>query len=465
MKIVDCFIFYNELDILELRFSELYDYVDHFVLVESTKTFTLKNKELFFEKNKSRYSKYLDKVIHIVVDDLSDNVAWSNEIKQRNYIDSGIAKLDLSDDDIVLISDVDEIPDIETINENKSIISTQICTLIQDLYYYNPTCKLQGIWGLAKVLPYKIYKTVKNPQSLRTGGYNTKHLEKGGWHFSYFGDVSFIKNKLMNFSHQEYNNEKYLNDSHIKNVIDNSLDLFGNSTFIKIKIEENNYLPKNINKILNTEKKFTFGYINHDESIHKKYLGPCLKTLNGEFDVIYTDNKNFPAQNYNELKDRCQTEYLILTHQDVSFPSNLLDCITETISKLDDWGVLGMVGVDKNGIYRWSTKESLFEVDTLDCCFMVIKKDSPGRFDEKTFDDYHLYVEDFCAQMNRFFNKKNYTLLINSSESLDVRHKDTSEINQMFHHGATVSKIGYGWGKYTEYRNKLSSKWGKIKTT
>lgn len=213
------------------------------------------------------------------------------------------------------------------------------------------------------------------------------------------------------------------------------------------------------------KKKFTIGYINHDEVIHKKYLGSCLKTLEGEFDVIYTDDKKFPAKNYNELKDRCQTEYLILTHQDVSFPSNLLECINKTISKLDDWGVLGMVGVDSGGTYRWSTTDCIYEIDTLDCCFMVIKKDSLGIFDEENFNDYHLYVEDFCAQMNRLYNKKNYTLLIDSKESLDIKHKNTGEITQMFHHGATVSKIGYGWGKYGEYRNKLSSKWGNIKTT
>jgi hypothetical protein len=247
----------------------------------------------------------------------------------------------------------------------------------------------------------------------------------------------------------------------MKNRVEKSMEALKNK---QDELFQQNKTSTSFNPV-NSHKKFTIGYINHDESIHEKYLGHCLKTLKGEFDVIYTDDKKFPAENYNDLKDRCQTEYLILTHQDVSFPPNLLDCISQTMSQLDDWGVLGLVGVDQDGTYRWSTKERIFEIDTLDCCFMVIRKDSLAKFDEKTFDDYHLYVEDFCAQMNRGFNKKNYTLLINSNESLDTIHNNPSEITQMFHHGATVSKIGYAWGKYWEYRDKLSSKWGKIKTT
>jgi hypothetical protein len=211
--------------------------------------------------------------------------------------------------------------------------------------------------------------------------------------------------------------------------------------------------------------KYTFGYIEHDKEIHNRYLGPSMSSLKEEFEVITTSNKKFPAENYNDLLDRCKTEYLILTHQDVSFPSNLLEQIDETIKHVPDFGVLGMVGVDKNHVYRWSNSESIFEVDTLDCCFIVIRKDSPARFDSIIFNEYHLYVEDFCAQMNRLHGKSNYTIGIKSGEILNSHYKPNQEFNQLSHHSATVSKRGYCWGRYSEFRFKLEKKWPKIKTT
>lgn len=70
LKIYDCFTFFNEIELLKIRFEELYNVVDKFVLVEATQTFTGEPKELFFLKNKNLFSKYEDKIIHVVVDDL-----------------------------------------------------------------------------------------------------------------------------------------------------------------------------------------------------------------------------------------------------------------------------------------------------------------------------------------------------------------------------------------------------------
>ena len=71
--IVDCFTFFNELDLLELRLEELHESVDYFVLVEASKTQSLLDKPLYFEENKLRYSKFLDKIIHVKVEDCPDN--------------------------------------------------------------------------------------------------------------------------------------------------------------------------------------------------------------------------------------------------------------------------------------------------------------------------------------------------------------------------------------------------------
>ena len=130
MKIIDCFIFYNELKMLEFRLEYLYETVDYFVLVEATTTHSGNPKALIFEQNKQRYAKYLNKIIHIVVNDMPSppksplsfrktkdpkNFAIVRENHQRICIDRGIQKLSLEDSDLIIISDLDEIPDSNTL--------------------------------------------------------------------------------------------------------------------------------------------------------------------------------------------------------------------------------------------------------------------------------------------------------------------------------------------------------------
>jgi hypothetical protein len=213
-------------------------------------------------------------------------------------------------------------------------------------------------------------------------------------------------------------------------------------------------------------KKFTFGYIEHNPIVFERYLKPSLNSIHCDlYDIVKTDNVNVPSVNYNTMLKQCKTEYLILTHEDVSFPSDLLECIENTIKLLPDFGVLGMVGRDVNGIYKWSNKNEIYEVDTLDCCFIVLKTNTDVKFDEINFNEYHMYVEDICAQMNRTHNKKNYTLLIDSKEISDNNYVDTYIPTKLVHHSATLSKRGHSWGNYHSYRNILIKKWGNIKTT
>ena len=225
MKIVDCFIFYNELKMLEFRLKYLYDTVDHFVIVESTVTHTGVPKPLYFQDNKPLFSKYLNKIIHIVVDDMpeTDN-ALGREMFQRNCIDRGISRLELNDDDLIHISDCDEIP-------NKSVLKNTLCdgihSLVHRFYYYNFTTLSTDYWNLAKLLNYRTYKTHKTPQRIRIGLPYVSDIQNGGWHFSYFGTPEFIQTKLQNFSHQEYNNTTYTDPETIKLHIKNGDDLFG----------------------------------------------------------------------------------------------------------------------------------------------------------------------------------------------------------------------------------------------
>jgi len=240
--LVDCFLFYNEMDMLHLHLEELYDVVDKFVLVESTTTFVGNPKELFFEKHRDRYSKYLDKIVHVVVDDTPKmNNPWISERFQRNAIDRGIAQLDLKNEDIIIICDVDEISDSETLTTiSKEGLSVSM-SLEMDLYYYNFNCRYTGKWHSAKVVPYTVYKQYPQPDNIRRSKCDT--IEKGGWHLSYFGTPEFISNKLANFSHQEYNNPTYNNLEIIKKRVEEGGDLFGRHES-KFEQVETTYLPK-----------------------------------------------------------------------------------------------------------------------------------------------------------------------------------------------------------------------------
>lgn len=253
MKIVDCFIFYNELKMLKFRLKELYVYVDYFVLVECVKTYSNNDKELFFENNKNEFTEYLDKIIHIIVKDnipTSPN-AWDREIYQRRCIDIGIKKLNLNKEDIIIISDVDEIPDSKILMYLKNTNNfTGTYALEQDMYYYNLNCKMVDKWYFSKLFNYGSY--TNDPQLYRNN-HNYPVIQNGGWHFSYFGDVNFITNKIRNFAHQEHNNNYILNPERILTQINNSSDLFerNDTKFRFIDIKDNNYLPKNYKDLLN----------------------------------------------------------------------------------------------------------------------------------------------------------------------------------------------------------------------
>ena len=263
MKIIDCFTFYNEIDLLTYRLNILYPIVDYFIIVESTHTYIGKEKPLFFNENRNLFEKFMNKIIHIIVDDLpykypnvniDNNDVWKNEYFQRNAISRGINYIkDLSQNDVIIISDLDEIPDPYTLDKiKKGDIIVDINILEMDLYYYNLNTRFQNKWSLCKIISYKKYKELNiSCNDIR----NTPccSILNGGWHLSYFGDKYFIQNKIQNFSHQELNNANYTDLDKIENRVKNYSDLYDRDwcEFEKIKIENNTYLPPDYDKYLN----------------------------------------------------------------------------------------------------------------------------------------------------------------------------------------------------------------------
>lgn len=244
MKLIDGFVFYNELGLLKYRLDTLYDIVDNFILVESTKTFSGNSKELFYEKNKHLYEKYQDKIIHIIVDDMpTTNNAWDREAHQRNSISRGFQNL--QDEDLILISDVDEIPNPELLNKLKITGLHSLHSFRQDMYYYNLNMFIDPNWTKTKCFPFSFYKNVSNNVD-KIRYMNAPILNNGGWHLSYFGDSKFISNKIKNFSHQEYNSDQYTNEENISMRVNSGKDLFGRSiNFQHISIDQNKNLPFN----------------------------------------------------------------------------------------------------------------------------------------------------------------------------------------------------------------------------
>jgi beta-1,4-mannosyl-glycoprotein beta-1,4-N-acetylglucosaminyltransferase len=166
--------------LLEIRLHTLSDLVDKFVLVESTHTFSGKPKKLHYNqvKDSSPFTEFKERIIHIIHDSRPGEDRWKNQADQRNAIALGLRKA--QPDDIILVSDIDEIPNPEVFNIIKS--SQEPTRLIQKLYYYFFNCQSETDWFKAFFCRYGDYR---GADSMRSDPGITKGLLHGGWHFSY----------------------------------------------------------------------------------------------------------------------------------------------------------------------------------------------------------------------------------------------------------------------------------------
>ncbi len=191
---------------MEVKLNELYESVDKFVIVESLETFKGHNKPLYFLENKERFSLFLDKIIHVVVEkSLLFRSPWEKEHFQRNAIMRGL--IDCQDEDIIIIEDADEIVRASAIPVILSMIVSERHPLIvcnQDLYCWFLNVRDQHIsfqWKGSVVCPFSTLKT-SSPEELRS--YRNKEIPSvlnGGWHFSYMGGLDRIYYKVRSFAH------------------------------------------------------------------------------------------------------------------------------------------------------------------------------------------------------------------------------------------------------------------------
>lgn len=259
MKIIDCFTFYNELDMLKYRMTVLKHVVDTFVLVEANITHNGFPKPMTFEAHRDEFSEFADKIVYVPVTDMplthdaftSKDDAWVNEGFQRNCIQRGLDSLHLHDEDVIILSDVDEIPHpvlLASIQRGDTKVSLQ--KLEQDMYYYNLNTRFFDKWYHAKIVSHAKLRDMGSPlNDIRAMSCPT--LRHGGWHLSYFGSADQIQNKIMNFAHQEYNADTFTNLDHIRDAIRKGACLFGRPiTLTQIPLHRNTNVPPRARDLL-----------------------------------------------------------------------------------------------------------------------------------------------------------------------------------------------------------------------
>ena len=296
MKIYDCFMFYDEDVILDLRLNILNEYIDYFVIVESKFFHNGKERKLRFDIEK--YTKFRDKIIYIIQDNQPSGIqeilksddegtisakeinnALLRENSQRNLISQGLKMA--ADNDLILISDVDEIPNLEKVKLKET--KNEILMFVQDIFYYKlnrylPNFQWFGTKGCLK-------KNLKSPQWLRNiknkkysflridtffsdkKYINKKFINHGGWHFSNLKNAEDLELKLKSYLHHRDYKVEELGKTKIKELMKTNetiYDMFGDKTSKKygddkrrkLDVYEINKLPIFIQKNLEKYKNW-----------------------------------------------------------------------------------------------------------------------------------------------------------------------------------------------------------------
>lgn len=276
MKVFDSFIFFNELELLEMRLNILNDVVDYFVLTESPFTVSGNEKPLYYENNKDRFGKLNDKIIHNITEEIPNNfdhmiektkyhvaykdldpygtrfidlpIRFQRAVYNRNASAFGIEKSGASDDDIIITSDADEIinpyilEDVDWFDPNNHYVT--LC----NAYYYKLNFLYQDDWMGSRICTWKHLKSTTIDQ-LRQDHKNAYRIEQGGWHFSFLGDAENFKLKLASYEHTENNIDTVISNAEEK--IEKGLDPLNRGMVYKaVSIDESypEYIQNNQEK-------------------------------------------------------------------------------------------------------------------------------------------------------------------------------------------------------------------------
>ncbi len=288
MKIFDCTTYFDEDLMMDLRFNILNNFVDKFVVCEARFTHSGNKKEIRFDPN--NFKKFKNKIVHIIVENdpvgqstekkLDSGEKRSNSIKriefQRNEILKGLKEAE--DNDYIIYSDNDEIPNLENFNYSKN--KSKIILFKQNLYYYKFNLAYPKLdWYGSKSCKKKDLKSISWLRNIKTKKYNflridtffsnTKYVnlrivEKGGWHFTNLKTPEQLYQKYINdemhseFENKEENiedikkkiNQKYVNYNHFADSKSTIEKKYTNQfTLDKVSLDElPNYIKMNEEK-------------------------------------------------------------------------------------------------------------------------------------------------------------------------------------------------------------------------
>lgn len=276
MKIYDTFNFFNELDLLEIRLNTLYDVVDYFVIVECSVTHSGEAKPFYYDENKERYSQFSDKIINYKVSDTPtqfNNLTTSDDVelnKIYRYINSQTNRFNkntqpdygrdffqkecirralsgCSDDDIIIYSDLDEIPNPEIIRNIKLLDLTKIYRLNQNMYVYYLNVLKEYNWFGSRILTYNNLKNL-SLNEVRGDNSLSNEIRNGGWHFSFMGGKEMVKKKITSYSARDLANQKVINSIELN--MNNNIDPFFRGSMQVVPIDNSypEYLLNNLEK-------------------------------------------------------------------------------------------------------------------------------------------------------------------------------------------------------------------------
>ena len=260
MKIYDCFGFNDENHLLEIRLNELNEYIDYFIIVEFGETHQGNKKNQNIDMN--LIQKFKNKIRYYFVDKF-ENIAepHGRDQYQRNYLAKGL--FDAEKNDLILLSDIDEIPDLNKIEiknvENNIIAFSQVHSM------YKLNLCLNEKWIGSKICKFQNLKSLQWLRSLRTKRYsllridklfsprysrNIKIIENGGWHFGWLRNSESIIKKLESYAHSEHNTDYFKNKNLLDQCIKEKKNFFNKNETLRIAPinEMPQYIQKNFEK-------------------------------------------------------------------------------------------------------------------------------------------------------------------------------------------------------------------------
>ena len=255
MKIFDCFMYFDEEIVLDLRLNTLNEYVDYFIIVESSFTHKGDKRKLKFNHNK--FSKFKDKIIYLIYDKEPGGIeiikenesedeksrkyifnAIYRENGQRNFISEGLGQAD--DDDFILISDVDEIPNLKEANLKN--LKDKLIFFNQEMFYYKFNLKLpNNNWTGTRSCKKKYLQSPQWLRNIKVRNFpfyrldtffskirysNIKFIDNGGWHFTNLKSAEQIRHKLKSYLHHREFEINPLSIEEIENLIKNKKAIY-----------------------------------------------------------------------------------------------------------------------------------------------------------------------------------------------------------------------------------------------